>query len=101
MLEALRGGEADVVIGSRYLEAAGLDEGLSPLRKMGSRMATALARRALGAEVTDPVSGFFMIRREAIHRVAKQLEPSGFKILFDILASQPKPLRVKELAYAF
>jgi dolichol-phosphate mannosyltransferase len=42
-----------------------------------------------------------MIRREAVDRVAEQLEPSGFKILFDIIASQLEPLRVKELPYAF
>ncbi|MFI4935406.1 MAG: glycosyltransferase family 2 protein [Caulobacterales bacterium] len=101
MLGVLRAGEADVVIGSRYLEAAGLEEGLSAFRKFGSQVATALGRRALGVEVTDPVSGFFMIRREAIDAVAAKLEPTGFKVLFDILASQPKPLRVKELPYAF
>ena len=81
--------------------AKGLDEGLSPFRKFGSRMATALGRRALGVEVTDPMSGFFMLRREIADRVAERLEPSGFKILFDILASQATPPRVKEIAYAF
>jgi dolichol-phosphate mannosyltransferase len=101
MLATLQGGEADVVVGSRYLEAKGLDEGLSPFRKFGSRMATALGRRALGVEVTDPMSGFFMLRREIADRVAERLEPSGFKILFDILASQATPPRVKEIAYAF
>ena len=97
----MRGGETDVVVGSRYLERPGLDEGLSPFRKFGSRIATRLGRRALEVEVTDPMSGFFMIRREVIDQVADQLEPSGFKILFDILASQPPPPRVKEIPYAF
>jgi len=101
MLAALRAGEADVVVGSRYLEAKGLDEGLSPFRKFGSQAATRLGRRALGVDVTDPMSGFFMLRREVADRVAGKLEPSGFKILFDILASQPSPPRVKEIAYAF
>ena len=41
------------------------------------------------------------IRREAIDQVAAKLEPTGFKILFDIIASQPEPLRVQELPYAF
>ena len=44
MLAVLRGGETDLVVGSRYLEAAGLDEGLSPVRKAGSQLATALGR---------------------------------------------------------
>jgi dolichol-phosphate mannosyltransferase len=101
MLNVLRGGDVDLVVGSRYLDAAGLENGLSPGRKAASRFATALGRKALKAEVSDPVSGFFMIRREAIDRVAGKLEPTGFKILFDLIASQPEPLRVKELPYAF
>ncbi|MEJ0064062.1 MAG: hypothetical protein WDM85_00510 [Caulobacteraceae bacterium] len=101
MLGILRGGDTDLVVGSRYLEAAGLEHGLSPGRKAASQFANALGKKALKAEVSDPVSGFFMIRREAIDRVADQLEPSGFKILFDIIASQPEPLRVQELPYAF
>jgi dolichol-phosphate mannosyltransferase len=104
MLDLLRGGDTDLVVGSRYLDAAGaagLANGLSSSRKAASRFANALGKKALKVELSDPVSGFFMIRREAIDRVADQLEPSGFKILFDIIASQPEPLRVKELPYAF
>jgi dolichol-phosphate mannosyltransferase len=101
MLAVLRGGDVDLVVGSRYLEAGGLAQGFSPIRKAGSRLATALGRRALKTDVSDPVSGFFMLRREVVDRVAGRLEPSGFKILFDIIASQPAPLRVKELPYAF
>jgi len=101
MLAVLRGGDVDLVVGSRYLEAGGLAQGFSPIRKAGSQLATALGRRALKTDVSDPVSGFFMLRREVVDRVAGRLEPSGFKILFDIIASQPAPLRVKELPYAF
>jgi dolichol-phosphate mannosyltransferase len=101
MLAILRGGEADLVVGSRYLAAEGLAQGFSPARKLGSQIATALGRKALKAKVSDPVSGFFMIRREAIDRVADRLEPTGFKILFDLIASQSEPLRIRELPYAF
>src|SRR5579872_1959454 len=101
MLDMLRAGDTDLVVGSRYLDAGGLEHGLSPGRKAASQFANALGKKALKAEVSDPVSGFFMIRREAIDRVADQLEPAGFKILFDIIASQSEPLRVKELPYAF
>ena len=101
MLNILRGGHTDLVVGSRYLDAGGLEHGLSPGRKAASQFANALGRRALKADVSDPVSGFFMIRREAIDRVADKLQPAGFKILFDIIASQSEPLRVKELPYAF
>jgi dolichol-phosphate mannosyltransferase len=101
MLAKLEAGEGDLAVGSRYLHAEGLQEGLSPFRKLGSQVATMLARRALKSEVSDPVSGFFMIRRDKIDLVASRLEPSGFKILFDLIASQPEPLRIVELPYAF
>jgi dolichol-phosphate mannosyltransferase len=101
MLEIIRARDVDLVVGSRYLEAAGLEKGLSPVRKAGSQLATALGRKALKTEVTDPVSGFFMVRRPVLDRVAAKLEPGGFKILFDLIASQDEPLRVRELPYAF
>jgi len=101
MLACLRAGEADLVIGSRFLEPYGAAEGLSPLRRAGSRVANALARRVLKARVTDPVSGFFMIRRDLIEAVAPRLSDQGFKVLFDIIASQPSPPRIMELPYAF
>ena len=71
------------------------------MRKLGSRATTALARMALKTPVSDPMSGFFMTRREVVDRVAERLEPSGFKILFDLIASQDAPLRIVELPYAF
>ena len=101
MLAVLRAGETDLVVGSRFLEAGGLDEGLSPVRKAGSQLATALGRKALKADVSDPVSGFFMARRDVVERVAGRLQPAGFKILFDLIASQDQPLRIEELPYAF
>jgi dolichol-phosphate mannosyltransferase len=101
MLNTLRGGDVDLVVGSRYLEGGELEQGFSRRRQAASRFATLLGRKALRAEVSDPVSGFFMIRREAVDRVADRLEPAGFKILFDIIASQDEPLRIKELPYAF
>jgi dolichol-phosphate mannosyltransferase len=101
MLSVLRTQDADLVIGSRYLNVDGSVHGLSPLRKLGSSLANALARHVLKANVSDPVSGFFMIRRELVESVAPKLSRQGFKILFDIIASQPRPLAIVELPYAF
>ena len=101
MLEAVRGGEADLVIGSRYLDPETAPRGFSAFRRVGSRVAAWLGRRVLKAEISDPVSGFFMIRREVVVAVAPRLSGEGFKILFDIIACQPKPLRIVELPYAF
>jgi dolichol-phosphate mannosyltransferase len=101
MLNSLKADEADLAIGSRFLVAAGVDKGLSRVRQAGSQVANWLARRVLRAEVSDPVSGFFVIRRELIDGVAPQLTSHGFKVLFDIIASQPTPPRIKEFPYEF
>jgi len=101
MLEVLRRGEADLVIGSRYLDPKEAPEGLSAVRRMGSRAAAWLGRLVLKAWVSDPVSGLFMIRREVVQAVAPRLSGEGFKILFDIIACQPGPLRIVELPYVF
>ena len=101
MLASVKSGAADLVIGSRYMGGGSADEGLSRLRGLGSRLASRLARLVLKAEVNDPVSGFFMIRREVVDKVAPRLSTNGFKILFDIIASQDKPLNILELPYVF
>jgi len=101
MLASLKAGEADLAIGSRFLASKEIEKGLSRTRQAGSRIANWLARRVLRAEVSDPVSGFFLIRRELIDSVAPQLTSHGFKVLFDIIASQPTPPRIKEFSYEF
>jgi dolichol-phosphate mannosyltransferase len=101
MLKVLRGGQTDIVVGSRYLQPEARVVGLEGRRAWGSRLANWLGQRALSVELTDPVSGFFMARREVIDRVAPKLTASGFKILFDLIASQPESLRCVELGYEF
>jgi len=83
MLAALKADKADVVVGSRYLGGAGSDaSALGATREAGSRLANWLGQRVLHARLTDPMRGFFMIRRELIEGVAGQLATSGFKVLF-------------------
>jgi dolichol-phosphate mannosyltransferase len=102
MFAVLRRPNVDVVVGSRYLgQDTGVVAGLSPTRRWGSRFANWLGRRALSVELSDPVSGFFMLRRELIEQVAPKLSSTGFKVLFDILSSQPRPPRCVELPYHF
>jgi dolichol-phosphate mannosyltransferase len=91
---------ADVVIASRYV-GSGSSEGLSDRRKRLSLFGAWLARRLVKADVADSVSGFFMLRRELLDEVAPRLSGIGTKILIDILASAPRPLRVVELPYRF
>ncbi len=101
MLAALREDRADLVVGSRYVGEGTAAGGLSLVRGAGSRFANRLARMALRADVTDPVSGFFMVRREVFDEVAPKLSDQGFKILFDLIASRTTPMRILELPYNF
>ncbi len=100
MLDILRRGEADVVVASRYVDTVETG-GLSGVRHKGSRLATWLAQNLLKAPLSDPMSGFFAIRRDVVDQVAPRLSDQGFKILLDILASSPEQLRIKEIPYVF
>jgi dolichol-phosphate mannosyltransferase len=101
MLEVLRSGGAELVVASRYVGHAGEVAALDTLRRLGSRFANRLGRLVLRQELSDPVSGFFMIERGRVEQVAPRLTTVGFKVLFDIIASQDRPLRIVELPYVF
>jgi dolichol-phosphate mannosyltransferase len=101
MLQRLRQGPEDLVIASRYI-GTGRSDGLSSeRRKRLSRAGVYLARLVTGIEVSDPVSGFFMLRREVAEAAAPRLSGVGTKILIDILTSAPRKLFVVELPYRF
>jgi len=100
MLATLREGHVDLVVGSRYCEGGGLGDwtrGRAAASRMATRMAVMLTRTPIG----DPMSGFFMMTRRAFERSLPRLSTVGFKILLDIAASAPAPLRVVELPYVF
>ena len=100
MLERLRAGNCDLVVASRYL-GGGSAAGLSKQRARASRFANMLVHRLLGIDLTDPMSGHFMIRRDAFEPLAPAISSQGFKILLDILATKPGSLRVVELPSSF
>jgi dolichol-phosphate mannosyltransferase len=100
MLDRLRGENCDLVVASRYL-GGGSAAGLSKQRARASRFANMLVRRLLGIDLTDPMSGHFMIRRDAFEPLAPAISSQGFKILLDILATKPGSLRVVELPSSF
>ena len=53
-----------------------------------------MARLAISAPISDPMSGFFGIKRDVFLEAAPQLSGAGFKILLDIAASSPRKLRM-------
>jgi dolichol-phosphate mannosyltransferase len=101
MVELLRGGELDLVIGSRYANGGAAETGFSTLRAWISRWSGKIARFVLKTQVKDIMSGFFAIRRDYFDVIAPRLETSGFKILANILFSTPVPLRTAEIGYTF
>jgi dolichol-phosphate mannosyltransferase len=101
MLDVLRSEPIDVVVGSRYVAGGEIGEGLNSSRARVSGFATWLARLICKAEIADPMSGFFMFRREVFEGAVRGLSGQGFKILLDLMASSPQQLRVRELPYKF
>jgi dolichol-phosphate mannosyltransferase len=100
MLALLQGGQAELVIGSRYIEGGSADS-FDKQRAGASALATEVAKRVLGVKIADPMSGFFMIRRDRFEQLAPQLSTQGFKILLDIIATARGELRTAEVPYSF
>jgi glycosyltransferase involved in cell wall biosynthesis len=100
LLDEARGSDSELVVASRF--RAGGDVGsFGPVRRLLSRGAALAAhavfpRRLRG--ISDPMSGFFVIRRAAVDPAA--LRPRGFKILLEILA-RSRPLRASEVGFRF
>lgn len=100
MFETLKNQPVDIIIGSRYVQGGtvGAWEGR---RVLFSKIATFLSRIVLRVTISDPMSGFFMVRREAFTSCMRRLSALGFKILIDIIASSPHSPRVRELPFTF
>ena len=99
LVAAVREG-SDVAVGSRYVDGGGVGEWDSS-RHTGSLWATRLAQTVLNAPLSDPMSGFFCISREAFMASLPRLSGGGFKILLDLVSSAPVPLKVAEVPYVF
>jgi len=101
MLDTLRSEGLDIVVGSRYVSGGGLGE-WNETRARFSRIATALSRVVLKADLKDPMSGFFMITHDSMRRCVRNgVSGIGFKILLDLFASSPNALAYRELPYTF
>jgi dolichol-phosphate mannosyltransferase len=83
LLAPLRAGEADFVIGSRYMPGGSTENEWGFFRKFNSRVATLLARPFAG-RTTDPMAGFFALKRET-YLSARQLTPLGYKIALELM----------------
>jgi dolichol-phosphate mannosyltransferase len=100
MLATIKAEGLDVIIGSRHVSGGGVGD-WDRRRVTISGFAARLARLIIAAELTDPMSGFFMISRPAFERAVRRLSGQGFKILLDLFASTPVAYRFKEIPYVF
>ncbi len=101
MVAMIERDEADVVVGTRYTEGGSVGDWTRG-RALMSRFATSLSQSVLkGRTLTDPMSGFFVVRRELFESVVPRLSIQGFKILLDFIASSDKDLRIREVPYVF
>ncbi len=100
MLEAVMNG-ADMAVGSRHVEggdSAGLS---SPLRVKLSQTGIRVAQMVTHTSISDPMSGFFLLRRDLFDALAARLTGQGFKILLDLVLASPRKLDIAEIPYKF
>jgi dolichol-phosphate mannosyltransferase len=101
MLKAVASGNYDIAVASRFAEGASAEEWGRPDRVRASNIANAIARKVTGVELSDPMSGYFMLPTATLRAAAPNLSGIGFKILLDILATAEETMRVKEFPLNF
>ena len=97
-IEALEKG-ADIIVGSRVVTGGGIED-WSIIRRFMSFVAAILAKIVLPQAISDPMSGFFALRRQVYEELARDIDPRGFKILLEFVA-RAKHLRIIEVGYVF
>ena len=97
MLDALKHPKCDIVIASRYVRGGSID-GWTLRRKLISKTATLIAKRGLGINAKDPMSGFFAFKKQIIEGL--KFDAIGYKMLLEILV-KAKNISVLEIPYTF
>ncbi len=100
MVEKLREESLEIVIGTRNSCGGSMGE-FGPARVLLSRVGEKVSQSVCRTKLTDPMSGFFLVRRAFLLDVVHDLQGGGFKILVDLLAASRAPVRVGEVGYRF
>ncbi|MCX6974601.1 MAG: glycosyltransferase family 2 protein [Verrucomicrobia bacterium] len=93
--------DLELAVGTRYAGEGGGVGNWSKARVFISRFATNLGSLARKTELSDPMSGFFAIRRDVFEQTVRQMTGKGFKILLDMVLSAGRPLKTREFSYEF
>jgi dolichol-phosphate mannosyltransferase len=100
MLHRMKVSQLDIVVGSRKVAGGSMGD-FSRMRVLLSSMGVRLGRLVRHCEISDAMSGFFLVDRNFLRKVVHRLTGSGFKILLDLVASSPRPVRLEEVPYHF
>jgi dolichol-phosphate mannosyltransferase len=100
MLHLLRSRDLDVVVGSRRIAGGSMGD-FAEKRVRLSDLGSRVSKLVCHCNVTDPMSGFFIVDSRFFRASVPRLTGAGFKLLVDILASSPTPPRVAEVPYQF
>ncbi len=97
MMDTLRQTSCDIVIASRYVKGGSI-QGWPFKRKIMSKIATGIAKKGLGIKLQDPMSGFFLFKKNIIKEL--KFDAIGYKMLLEILV-KTKGVKVQEVPYTF
>ena len=101
MYETVASGEAEICSASRFLREDGADGLASDTRRAISDNGIRLSNAIFKLDMTDPLTGFFVVHRDVVRRALPDLSELGFKVLMDLIVSaRPRP-RVKEVPFKF
>ena len=90
----------DIVVGSRELTQK-KNEGLKIHRLISSIILIFIVNLLLGFKTNDPMSGFFIFKKEIFLKAKKKMSNRGYKILLDLIYAQNKPLKIKDVFIKF
>jgi len=97
LIESIKKYQYDIAVASRYIKG-GKIQGWSLKRKIMSKFATLIAKKGLGIDTKDPMSGFFAFKRNIIKGL--NIDAIGYKILLEILV-KTRDVNIKEIPYTF
>jgi dolichol-phosphate mannosyltransferase len=100
MLEAAKTNHADVVVGSRHAEGGGIGS-FAKERVWLSNLGRRFSRAVCSHDLSDPMSGFFLLNRNYLDKVVRRVSGVGFKILLDLIAYSTSPIKIVEVPYVF
>ena len=100
ILYAFSKGNPDFVVGTRNL-FKNKDHNLNFFRLLASRILILIVNFLLGKKTSDPMSGFFMFKKEVFSKSQNRLIKKGYKILLDLIYIQNQKIKVIDVDINF